>query len=64
MARDPLVSITIAPKTRPSAYTRYRGTATVHYKDVDKYPLAIAERYMGGEPGENGLRSKGRTLLR
>ena len=36
----------------------------MHYKDVDKYPVAIAERYMGGEPGENGLRSKGRTLLR
>lgn len=36
----------------------------MHYKDVGKYPLAIAQRYMGGEPGENGLRSKGRTLLR
>jgi len=59
LARDPLVSITIAPETRPYAYARYRGTATVHYKDVDKYPLAIAQRYMGGEPGEKWLKEQG-----
>ena len=59
LARDPLVSITIAPETRPYAYARYRGTATVHYEDVDEYPLAIAQRYLGGKPGEKWLKEQG-----
>ena len=57
--RDPLVSITIAPETRPCAYARYRGTVTVHYADADEYPLAIAQRYMGGEPGQKWLKEQG-----
>ena len=57
--RDPLISITIAPETRPYAYARYRGTATVHYDGVDEYPLAMAQRYMGDEPGREWLEEQG-----
>jgi|TARA_B110000263_G_C15009623_1_gene374397 PPOX class probable F420-dependent enzyme len=57
--RDPLVSITIAPETRPYAYARYRGTASVLYDGVDDYPLAMAQRYMGDEPGRKWLEEQG-----
>jgi PPOX class probable F420-dependent enzyme len=57
--RDPLVSITIAPESRPYAYARYRGTATVHYDGVDEYPLAMAQRYMGDEAGRKWLDEQG-----
>ena len=57
--RDPLVSITIAPETRPCAYARYRGTATVDHEDANEYPLAIAQRYMGNEPGQKWLKEQG-----
>jgi hypothetical protein len=57
--RDPLVSITIAPETRPYAYARYRGTASVLYDAVDEYPLAMAQRYMGDEPGRKCLEEQG-----
>ena len=57
--RDPLVSITIAPETRPYAYARYRGTASVLYDAVGEYPLAMAQRYMGDEPGRKWLEEQG-----
>ena len=57
--RDPLVSITIAPETQPYAYVRYRGAATVHYEGIDRYPLAMAQRYMGDEPGRKWLEEQG-----
>ncbi|MDP6823208.1 MAG: TIGR03618 family F420-dependent PPOX class oxidoreductase [Dehalococcoidia bacterium] len=51
--RDPLISITIAPETRPYAYARYRGRAEVLRDGVGGYPLAMAQRYMGEEPGQD-----------
>ncbi len=57
--RDARVSVTIAPETRPYAYARYRGTASVHYDGVDGYPLAMAQRYMGNEPGRTWLEEQG-----
>jgi len=57
--RDPLVSITIAPETRPYAYARYRGRAEVLRDGVDGYPLAMAQRYMGEEPGRKWLEEQG-----
>lgn len=36
----------------------------MHYRDVDEYPLAIAQPYMGGEPRGNGFRSTNISRLR
>jgi len=47
LARDPLVSITIAPETRPYAYARYRGSATVHYEDVDEISYGDSAALLG-----------------
>ena len=57
--RDPLISITIAPGTRPYAYARYRGRAEVLRYGVDGYPLMMAQRYMGEEPGRRWLEEQG-----
>lgn len=57
--RDPLISITIAPETRPYAFVRYRGSAEVLYENIGDYPLTMAQRYMGDEPGRNWLEAQG-----
>ncbi|MDA1256789.1 MAG: TIGR03618 family F420-dependent PPOX class oxidoreductase [Chloroflexi bacterium] len=57
--RDPLISITIAPETRPYAFARFRGAAEVLYDDVGDYPLAMAQRYMGDGPGRKWLEEQG-----
>ena len=57
--RDARVSITIAPETRPYAFARYRGKAEVLYENIDRYPLPMAQRYMGDEPGRKWLEEQG-----
>ena len=57
--RDPLISVTIAPESRPYVYARYRGTAEVLRAGVHGYPLAMAQRYMGDDPGRKWLEEQG-----
>ena len=57
--RDPRISMTIAPETRPYAFARFRGRAEVLYEDINDYPLAMAQRYMGDEPGRRWLEDQG-----
>lgn len=59
--RDPLVSMTIAPESRPYAFARYRGNAEIILEGVDDYPLAMAQRYMGDEPGRKWLEEQGQA---
>ncbi len=57
--RDPLISVTIAPETRPYAYARFRGSAEVLRSGVDGLPLVMAQRYMGDQRGAEWLEEQG-----